>query len=165
MGMTLVFCESSLWFWNASAVSYTKSTSRVSEVHLWRMNTDFRYPNVDKSVYLSLSHAHPLSESDLFKLRRSFWSCLNVILTILWILQCRPVAAAWDNRFHRECFPKHQVRVQRTILTQASKFRRFELSTRRSHLGSCRNRSSFIVKFAVTDFSFAAQFCFYEVFT
>ena len=61
----------------------------------------------------------------------------NVIITILWIVQCRPVAAAWDNRIHGDCFSKHQ--VEGIILTQASKFRRFRLSPRRSRMSSCRN--------------------------
>ncbi|KAL8714034.1 MAG: hypothetical protein Q9220_002180 [cf. Caloplaca sp. 1 TL-2023] len=43
----------------------------------------------------------------------------NVILTVLWILQCSPVQAAWDLELkkHSECFSKGQ--LQRIIIAQA----------------------------------------------
>ncbi|KAI4207670.1 MAG: hypothetical protein LQ348_000518 [Seirophora lacunosa] len=34
----------------------------------------------------------------------------NVILTLLWIVQCQPVAAAWDESLHGICFSKNQLR-------------------------------------------------------
>ena len=43
----------------------------------------------------------------------------NVILTILWIVQCRPVDAAWDSSIHGACFSKRQ--RESIILAQASK--------------------------------------------
>ncbi|KAL9580326.1 MAG: hypothetical protein Q9212_004563 [Teloschistes hypoglaucus] len=43
----------------------------------------------------------------------------NVILTILWIVQCRPVAAAWDESLKGVCFSKDQLRS--IIFAQASK--------------------------------------------
>ena len=42
----------------------------------------------------------------------------NVILTILWIVQCRPVAKAWDNDIDGSCFSKGQ--QERIIISQAS---------------------------------------------
>ena len=43
----------------------------------------------------------------------------NVVLTILWIVQCRPVAAAWDDSINGKCFSKRQVEC--IIFAQASK--------------------------------------------
>ena len=44
----------------------------------------------------------------------------NVILTLLWILQCRPVAQAWDTQdYNGFCFGKGQ--LERIIIAQASK--------------------------------------------
>ena len=43
----------------------------------------------------------------------------NVILTILWIVQCRPVAAAWDSNLGGKCFSKDQLRS--IIFAQASR--------------------------------------------
>ncbi|KAL8736144.1 MAG: hypothetical protein Q9181_002509 [Wetmoreana brouardii] len=43
----------------------------------------------------------------------------NVILTILWIVQCRPVAAAWDTTLEPSlCFSRGQ--LERIIISQAS---------------------------------------------
>ncbi|MCJ1469741.1 hypothetical protein MMC07_008382 [Pseudocyphellaria aurata] len=41
----------------------------------------------------------------------------HVILTLLWILQCLPVAAAWDLTIHGKCFSKGQ--KERIIIAQA----------------------------------------------
>lgn len=43
----------------------------------------------------------------------------NVILTILWIVQCRPLAAAWDESLEGVCLSKDQLRS--IIFAQASK--------------------------------------------
>ena len=45
----------------------------------------------------------------------------NVVLTILWIVQCRPIAAVWDDSIHGTCFSKHQ--IESIIFVQASKSR------------------------------------------
>ena len=42
----------------------------------------------------------------------------NVILTLLWILQCLPVAASWNMKISGKCFTKDQLRE--IILAQAS---------------------------------------------
>lgn len=42
----------------------------------------------------------------------------NIILTLCWILQCRPVRAAWDTTIESQCFSRGQ--KQRVILAQAS---------------------------------------------
>ena len=47
----------------------------------------------------------------------------NVVLTILWIAQCRPVAAAWSDSIDGKCFSKRQKEC--IILAQAIKFRDF----------------------------------------
>ena len=33
----------------------------------------------------------------------------NVVLTLLWIFQCRPIAAVWDSTIDGKCFKKRQV--------------------------------------------------------
>ena len=43
----------------------------------------------------------------------------NVILTLLWILQCSPVEGAWNTNITAKCFGKGQ--KERIIITQASK--------------------------------------------
>jgi len=43
----------------------------------------------------------------------------NLILTVLWILQCIPVKAAWDMAVKGKCFTKAQ--VLEIILAQGSK--------------------------------------------
>lgn len=43
----------------------------------------------------------------------------NVILTVLWTVQCRPVAAVWDKSVEGSCFTKGQ--LERIIISQASK--------------------------------------------
>ena len=43
----------------------------------------------------------------------------NIILTVLWIVQCRPVAAVWDSTIEGQCFSHGQ--VQNIIFAQASK--------------------------------------------
>lgn len=43
----------------------------------------------------------------------------NVILTLLWILQCRPVHAVWSMDHKGQCFSRGQ--LQRIVLAQASK--------------------------------------------
>ena len=50
----------------------------------------------------------------------------NVVLTILWIVQCRPVAAAWDDSIDAKCFSKRQ--KESIIFAQASKLRIFPCS-------------------------------------
>lgn len=45
----------------------------------------------------------------------------NVILTILWITQCRPVAAAWDESLQGICFSKDQIRS--IVFAQASMYK------------------------------------------
>ena len=54
----------------------------------------------------------------------------NVVLTILWIVQCRPVAAAWDSSIDGECFSKRQIEC--IIFAQASKLRTFFVPLSRS---------------------------------
>lgn len=53
----------------------------------------------------------------------------NVILTLLWILQCSPVSAAWDleRKKHSRCFSRGQ--LLRIIMAQASKRRRLALGS------------------------------------
>ena len=43
----------------------------------------------------------------------------NVILTLLWILQCQPVEAAWNTSIKGRCFGRGQ--KERIIISQASK--------------------------------------------
>ena len=45
----------------------------------------------------------------------------NIVLSLVWILQCNPVDAAWDceKRQTAKCFTQGQ--VQRVIMSQASK--------------------------------------------
>lgn len=50
----------------------------------------------------------------------------NVVLTILWIVQCQPVAAAWDDSIEGKCFSKFQKEC--IIFAQASKLRIFPCS-------------------------------------
>lgn len=47
----------------------------------------------------------------------------NVVLTILWIVQCQPVAKAWDSSLHGRCFSKGQ--KESIIFAQASKLQMF----------------------------------------
>ena len=47
----------------------------------------------------------------------------NVVLTILWILQCRPVAAAWNDSIDGTCFSKRQ--KESIIFAQASRVQIF----------------------------------------
>lgn len=42
----------------------------------------------------------------------------NIILTILWIVQCRPINAAWDRDVEGKCFSRGQ--LERIIISQAS---------------------------------------------
>ena len=42
----------------------------------------------------------------------------NVIITILWIVQCRPVDAAWKLPLQGSCFSRGQ--LERIIIAQAS---------------------------------------------
>ena len=44
----------------------------------------------------------------------------NVMLTILWIVQCRPVAAAWNDSIYGKCFSRRQKEC--IIFAQASSF-------------------------------------------
>ena len=48
----------------------------------------------------------------------SFLILSNIIITLLWILQCRPVDAAWDSNVHGSCFSRGQ--LERIVLAQAS---------------------------------------------
>ena len=41
----------------------------------------------------------------------------NIILTLLWILQCNPVSKAWNKQVHGTCFTDAQ--LQRIIISQA----------------------------------------------
>lgn len=43
----------------------------------------------------------------------------NVVLTICWILQCRPLHAAWDKTIEAQCFSRGK--VLKIILAQASR--------------------------------------------
>lgn len=43
----------------------------------------------------------------------------NIILTLFWIFQCRPLRAAWDTTIESHCFSRGQ--KQRVILAQASR--------------------------------------------
>lgn len=43
----------------------------------------------------------------------------NVVLTVLWIVQCRPVAAAWNSSIDGKFFSKRQ--KESIIVVQASK--------------------------------------------
>lgn len=43
----------------------------------------------------------------------------NVVLTILWIVQCRPIDAAWNSFIQGSCFTRGQ--LQRIIIAQASR--------------------------------------------
>ena len=45
----------------------------------------------------------------------------NVVLTILWTVQCHPVAGAWDDSIDGNCFSKRQLEC--IIFAQASKLR------------------------------------------
>lgn len=47
----------------------------------------------------------------------------NVVLTILWIVQCQPVAAAWNDSIDGKCFSKFQ--KEGIIFAQASRLRIF----------------------------------------
>ena len=47
-----------------------------------------------------------------------FSASSNIILTILWIVQCRPVAKAWHDDIDGSCFSKGQ--QERIIISQAS---------------------------------------------
>ena len=42
----------------------------------------------------------------------------NVIITILWIVQCRPVDAAWNSYLQGSCFSRGQ--LERIVIAQAS---------------------------------------------
>ena len=45
----------------------------------------------------------------------------NFALTLMWVLQCRPVAQAWNTQdYHGTCFGKGQ--LERIIIAQASEF-------------------------------------------
>lgn len=47
----------------------------------------------------------------------------NVVLTLLWIFQCRPIAGAWDKSKNASCFSKFQ--KEAIIFAQASKIENF----------------------------------------
>ena len=51
----------------------------------------------------------------------SFLILSTIILTLLWILQCKPVSAAWtwNMKIQGKCFTKEQLR--QIVLAQASK--------------------------------------------
>lgn len=59
----------------------------------------------------------------------------NVILTILWIVQCRPVAAAWITSFHGECFSKDQLRS--IVFAQASEYNGLPRASAKPHSYPC----------------------------
>ena len=70
----------------------------------------------------------------------------NVIITILWIVQCRPVDAAWNSNIQGSCFSRGQ--LERIIIAQAS-----ESTWDATALLSLRCPK---VISAVSDFAFAA---------
>ena len=41
----------------------------------------------------------------------------NLIITVLWIVQCQPVEGAWDSDIKAKCFSRGQ--LQRIIMAQA----------------------------------------------
>lgn len=41
----------------------------------------------------------------------------NLIITVLWIVQCRPLEGAWDSEVKAKCFSRGQ--LQRIIMAQA----------------------------------------------
>ena len=59
----------------------------------------------------------------------------NVVLTILWIVQCQPVAAAWDDSINGKCFSKRQIEC--IIFAQASKLRTFPCFPQQSFGVAC----------------------------
>ena len=72
----------------------------------------------------------------------------NVVLTLCWILQCRPVRAAWDTTANGQCFSRGQ--KQRIIFAQAS---RIFLMT--ADFGYEDMLKVFLVISVVSDFAFA----------
>lgn len=52
----------------------------------------------------------------------------NLILTLLWILQCIPVQATWDLTISGKCFTKSQ--LLEIILAQGSKLLSFKCNTK-----------------------------------
>lgn len=46
----------------------------------------------------------------------------NIVLTVVWIVQCRPLAKAWNTNVEGHCFSDGQ--LQRIIFSQASEFSR-----------------------------------------
>ena len=46
----------------------------------------------------------------------------NLIITILWIVQCRPLEGAWDSDVKAKCFSRGQ--LQRIIMAQAGQLSR-----------------------------------------
>lgn len=59
----------------------------------------------------------------------------NVVLTILWIVQCRPVAAAWNDRIEGQCFSKRQ--RESIIFAQASKLQNSLFPRQSFRVASC----------------------------
>ena len=43
----------------------------------------------------------------------------NIVFTLLWILQCSPVEAAWHTEIHGRCFGRGQ--LERIVMAQASR--------------------------------------------
>lgn len=41
----------------------------------------------------------------------------NIVLTVLWVVQCRPISAVWDFNIHGHCFSRGE--LERIIISQA----------------------------------------------
>ena len=71
----------------------------------------------------------------------------NIILTILWIVQCQPIDAVWHTDIEGKCFSKGQ--LQRIIISQAG-----EDISWSSYVGKVADE--FTVISAVSDYAFSA---------
>lgn len=61
----------------------------------------------------------------------------NVVLTVLWIVQCRPLEGAWDKNIASKCFSRGQ--LLRIIMAQAGKganLKALNMLTTSSHISS-----------------------------
>lgn len=74
----------------------------------------------------------------------------NVVLTVLWIVQCRPVDAAWDSDVQGNCFGRGQ--LERIIISQASR----EQQSSQSSARGLRRANRIAVISAISDFAFAS---------
>ena len=88
----------------------------------------------------------------------------NVVLTVLWIVQCRPVAAAWNDRIDGKCFSKRQREC--IIFAQASKLRCFLCSPAKAFawpLADVRGLTKLYLLFPISHL-LHARFCSYGAF-